>query len=353
MRNIWLVLLFFLVSNRAYSQWVALDGDDYLVHRVWMYDDTVRACETKVAKELYDYYQKERDHYFYRFNMDGKQIGDNRKSFVFSEHGRPVVKELARSLETIAKSETEKVEVALTYTQSLPYSYDSTSKGRDEYVRYPVETLVDGCGDCEDKSVLLAAILYEMNIGFVLLMSPDHIAVGVNCEPRNDANGFVFKGKKYYYVETTQTDFQIGQIPDYVSLAQIEVVPCDATPVLIVKDVQFESQPAMVFEKAQCVLEMVLQNLGPSKITGLQVYVALVTKNRRGERILAEEQLKIADLPESEERTEQIAFKSLIKENSVLRVEISGDNMAAQSFEYEMNFSRTNIENRSGYFKNR
>ena len=61
MRKIWLVVLLLLVSNLTYSQWVALDGDDYLVHRVWMYNDTVRVCETKVAEALYDYYQKVSD----------------------------------------------------------------------------------------------------------------------------------------------------------------------------------------------------------------------------------------------------------------------------------------------------
>ena len=341
MRNIWLFVLLLLVSNLTYSQWVALDEGEYLIHRVWMYNDTVRVCETKVAEELYDYYQKERDHYFYRYEMEGKQIGDNRESFVFSEQGKPVVRDLARKLEAIARSETDKVEVALSYVQSLPYSYDSISKGKDEYVRYPIETLVDGCGDCEDKSVLLATILHEMNIDFVLLMAPNHMAVGVNCEPHYDATGFMFNGKKYYYAETTEIDFKIGQVPDNVALARIEVLPCDAAPVLIVKDVRFESQPALLFEKAPCILEMVLQNLGPSKITRLRIHVALVTKSRRGERVLAEEYRELVDLPECERRSEQISFKSLIKEKSVLQLELSGDNIATQHFEYEMNYSHT------------
>ncbi len=341
MRNRWIVLLLLLLSTRAYSQWVALDGDDYLVHRVWMYNDTVRVCETKVAKELYDYYQQERDHYFYRYEMEGKQIGDNRKSFVFSENGKPVIKDLARRLETIAISETDKVEAALSYVQSLPYSYDSTSKGKDEYVRYPIETLVDGCGDCEDKSVLLAAILREMNVDFVLLMAPDHMAVGVDCQLHDDATYYMFNGKKYYYVETTQPDFRIGQVPDNIPKTKIEVISCEETPILIVKDVQFESQPAMVFEKAPCVLEITLQNLGPSKLTGLKIHVALVTKSKRGERFLAEESRGLADLPECKQRTERISFKSLIKENCVLRVEIFGDNVDSRYFEYDMNYSRT------------
>ena len=341
MRNIWLVLLFLLFSNLTYSQWVALDEGEYLVHRVWMYNDTVRVCETKVAEELYDYYQKERDHYFYRYEMEGKQIGDNRKSFVFSEYGKPVVRDLANKLEAIARTDADRVEIALTYVQSLPYSYDSISKRKVEYVRYPVETLVDGCGDCEDKSVLLAAILHEMNIDFVLLMAPDHMAVGVDCQPHDDPTYYMFNGKKYYYVETTQPDFRIGQVPDNIPKAKIEVISCEETPILIVKDVQFESQPALVFEKALCVLELTLQNLGPSKIEGLQIHVALVTKSRRGERILAEENKRIADLLECKQRSERVSFKSLIKENCVLRMELSGDNIATQHFEYEMNYSQT------------
>lgn len=339
MRKSLLVLLFLLISNLTYSQWVALDEGEYLVHRVWLYNDTVRVCETKVAEELYDYYQKERDHYFYRYEMDGKQIGDNRKSFVFSERGKPIVRDLARKLEAIASSETDRVEAALTYVQSLPYSYDSTSKGKDEYVRYPVETLVDGCGDCEDKSVLLAAILHEMNIGFVLLMAPDHMAVGVNCEPHNGATGFMFNGKKYYYAETTEIDFKIGQVPTNVALDRIEVLPCDASPVLIVKDVQFESQPALLFEKAPCVLEMVLQNLGPCKIKGLQLHVRLVNKGRRN-RLLAEEHFILSDLQESGSRTERLSFKSLIRENCVLQVEISGAEVKSQYYEVGLDCTR-------------
>ena len=312
-----------------------------MVHRVWMYNDTVRQCETKVAEKLYGYYQNERDHYFYRYEMEGRLIGDNRKSFVFSEYGKPVIKDLAKVLGAMAKSDADRVGVALSYVQSLPYSYDSTSKGMTEYVRYPIETLVDGCGDCEDKSVLLAAILHEMNIGFVLLMTPDHMAVGVNCEPRRDTVGFVYDGKEYYYAETTQDGFKIGQAPDNINLDRIEVLPCDAAPVLIVKDVQFESKPAMAFEKTPCVLGMVLQNLGPSKITGLKIDMTLVTKNRRGERVLAEEHKELANLSECKERSEKIAFKSLIKENCKIVIELSGNEIEPQSYEIALDYQWT------------
>ncbi len=341
MRNGCLVLWLLLISFQVCSQRVALDGSNYLVHRVWMYNDRERKCEVKAPKELYNYYQRERGHNFYRYELEGKLIGDNRNSFVFSEKGKPVIRDLARKLETLAFSEIEKVEVALSYVQTLPYSYDSTSKRVDEYVRYPVETLVDGCGDCEDKSLLLAAILHEMNIGFVLLMTSDHMAVGVNCEPHNGTKGFLFNGKKYYYAETTETDYDIGQVPDNMVLAQLEVLPGDATPVLIVNDVKFESQPVKVIEKAPCVLEMALRNLGPGKINGLQIHLTLVAQNKRGEQVLAEEYRQLADLPECLQRTEKILFKSMIKENSVLRVEFSGANIADQSYEYDMKYSRS------------
>lgn len=56
-------------------------------------------------------------------------------------------------------------------------------KRKGEYPKYPVETLVEG-GDCEDKSILLAAILRAMGYRTALLVfsgNPGHIAVGVEC----------------------------------------------------------------------------------------------------------------------------------------------------------------------------
>ena len=46
---------------------------------------------------------------------------------------------------------TSTLELMAAYTQSL--TYETTP---DNPTKYPVETVVEGAGDCDDKSVLLA-----------------------------------------------------------------------------------------------------------------------------------------------------------------------------------------------------
>ena len=76
---------------------------------------------------------------------------------------------------------------------------DNDSKDADEYVRYPIETLVDGQGDCEDKVALLVALLYEMDADFVLLVLPEHMAVGVHLDEVDVGRYLWFHDKKYYF----------------------------------------------------------------------------------------------------------------------------------------------------------
>jgi hypothetical protein len=70
----------------------------------------------------------------------------------------------------------EYLELITTFVQQLPYRtiLDSDPK-------YPIETLVEGAGDCDDKSILLAGLLAHEGYRVSLLYFPDelHMAVGV------------------------------------------------------------------------------------------------------------------------------------------------------------------------------
>jgi hypothetical protein len=76
-------------------------------------------------------------------------------------------------------SEFETIEFAASFVQSLDYVTDEVSTGYDEYPRYPLETLIDNGGDCEDTSILLASIIDKMGYGVVLIILPNHAGVGV------------------------------------------------------------------------------------------------------------------------------------------------------------------------------
>lgn len=110
----------------------------------------------------------------------------------------------------------EKVEYLVDFTQNLPYVPDDVSTGFDDYTKRPTETLVEGGGDCEDSSILLASLLVSEPFGYgtALLILPGHMAIGV--KGGEDVSGSYFEqdGVRYYYVETTGRGWSVGEIPD-------------------------------------------------------------------------------------------------------------------------------------------
>ena len=335
-----LIILLFLASLTAMAHTVTEEDGYYEVEHSWICNGKSCSITLNISAKLYDYYQNEREHLAYRYQFNGGEIPPNYYGFMLSEHDRSVLGALADEFSSHSMSEKEEVNLALTFVQSLPYAYDFTTKGTDEYLRYPIETLVDGCGDCEDKVALLAALLYEMDVDFVLLVLPEHMALGVHCDGVEAERYLLFREKKYYYLETTMEGWQMGQIPEDYHDAEMEAIPVDDNPSLLIEGVRFESQPTLVFHKAFCDLELDLHNLGPGKVTELRAHVLLIEKGKKA-RLLAEEFFSLNDMQEGERRTETLSFKSLIKENCVLQVELASEEVAPLSYQVGLNYSRT------------
>lgn len=147
-----------------------------------------------------------------------------------------VIVELKDDLQSLAQNfnQVDTVNFVLKFVQTnVKYTLDNESKGCIEYWRFPVETLVEKEGDCEDSSVLLAAILDSMGYDVVLLFYSwwdkgqmlGHLAVGVNIA--GDHGDYVeYNGFKYYYCETTNSGYNVGELPpdfDYEPKQIIEI----------------------------------------------------------------------------------------------------------------------------------
>ncbi|HAG11213.1 MAG TPA: hypothetical protein DCK76_07510 [Desulfotomaculum sp.] len=81
-------------------------------------------------------------------------------------------------------------------------------------VQLPVQTLAEN-GDCDCKSILLAAILKSMDYKVALVEFPDHFAVGVAFEDDQvpvdrEPLYYDYEGTKYYFAETTTAGWRIG-----------------------------------------------------------------------------------------------------------------------------------------------
>lgn len=333
-----IVFLFVCLSASAHS--VTEENSYYRIEHTWPFEGKQCSISLNISMDLYDYYQNDREHLVYRYRFEDQEIPPNYFSFILSENDRLVMQAVAREFSKNIENECDRISLALSFVQSLPYAFDDDSKGVDEYVRYPIETLVDGCGDCEDKVILLSALLYEMDVDFILLSLPEHIAVGVHCDGVRAGHYLPFRGKRYYYLETTTEGWEISQIPEDYQSAEMEAVPVDDTPNMLVKGISFESEPTSVFEKASCSLQVELHNLGPGKMTELWLHVRVVEKRKRN-RLLAEEYYLLNDLQEGELRIETLSFKSLIREHCVLQVEIWDAEIEPQYYDVVLDCNRT------------
>jgi hypothetical protein len=126
--------------------------------------------------------------------------------------------------------ESEKVNLMIAFVQSMPYVPDNVSTSYDEYPRYPIETLVDNGGDCEDTSILMASLLQMMGHDVALIELPGHMAVGIS----GKFSGFYyeFEGKKYFYIETTGRGWRIGEMPPEFTGLKANLYPLKPIPVL-------------------------------------------------------------------------------------------------------------------------
>jgi len=130
------------------------------------------------------------------------------------------VKTLAEALKAQAQAEGydkfQTAEYILSFTQSIPYVYRV-------YPQLPVQTFVDG-GDCDCKSVLLAAIMKELGYKTVLIHENvgeariTHVVAGISLDGvparEYEMQYYSYGGRKYYRADSTQ-NLRVGEKPPY------------------------------------------------------------------------------------------------------------------------------------------
>lgn len=123
-------------------------------------------------------------------------------------------------------TEVQKLNFVTAFVQNLPYTSDIETTPYDEYPRYPVETLFDRGGDCEDTSILVAALLDRMgyDVALLLLQDAQHMAVGVSISGTYGSY-YEYDGKQYFYLETTGEGWEIGVIPPTITETRAVIYP--------------------------------------------------------------------------------------------------------------------------------
>jgi predicted transglutaminase-like cysteine proteinase len=113
--------------------------------------------------------------------------------------------------------------------QGITYAYDKDTTPQTEWPRYPIETLQEGVGDCEDVAILTAALMNRLGFQVALLQLPGHCALGI-AGVDNFPGAHVTdskSGRRYYYAEATGDGWQIGVIPENDKDKNVEIYPVE------------------------------------------------------------------------------------------------------------------------------
>lgn len=152
--------------------------------------------------------------------------GEGFLGYILDRRG-PEVDQLADALmdcsARLGLGPVEEARLVLGAVQSIPYVTDPESKGVPDYWRFPIETLADHVGDCEDTAILFAALMSAMGKRTCFIHAPGHAAVGVADLPQSVGQGVHHGGRWYAYSETTAEGFLFGELPGDLTEEDLKV----------------------------------------------------------------------------------------------------------------------------------
>ena len=174
-----------------------------LIRRTWRWKwrGGRLTLKSRIPASLYD-----------RFRSGARVLNPARWAEVYVAGGIcHAVEQIARTIvegEDLTSRET--VDMVVKFVQQI-VTYEPDI---GEYPRYPIETLVDGAGDCEDFVILGAALLRALGYQVCLIVFEEHVALGVAGEEGLPGYYWEDKGSRYYHYELTGRGWELGEIPD-------------------------------------------------------------------------------------------------------------------------------------------
>lgn len=163
-----------------------------------------------VDANMYRYYQSLNRYY----------LPEEYYHYVADENNEAVIGQIIQNMRELADAmsfddSAVAREIASFVQQVITYETDADSTGHEEYPRYPIETLYERRGDCEDTTILMAALLREWGYEVMFLFIPNHAALAIRTTDDYSAGSYYeYNGHRYLYIESTAEGWNIGDIPE-------------------------------------------------------------------------------------------------------------------------------------------
>lgn len=121
------------------------------------------------------------------------------------------------------------VQLCTDYERDREYVYSNRAS---DYWKYPLETLFEGRGDCEDTSILYSALVKAMGYDTAILLylgeqykDNGHAATSVALDSVPGGTYYEKNGKHFYYCESTSDTMIVGEIWTDYDRGQVLVIP--------------------------------------------------------------------------------------------------------------------------------
>lgn len=170
-----------------------------------------------IPREVYDKYKN---------NVLGHRFDFSKNPAEWATPDDPIIKSIAEELRDLEQKNKNFnfINNVFEIVRHIEYVSDYTKDDSGEYWNFPIETLVEGMGDCEDTSFLVAGLFGAIGWDVILTGLPGHMAIAIEMpdvviKSLYDTDYipfdyFSYSNKKYYYVETTNlNDFKLSEIP--------------------------------------------------------------------------------------------------------------------------------------------
>jgi predicted transglutaminase-like cysteine proteinase len=284
----------------------------------WTYKNASWTFQGNFSRAGYDYYRAK------PHNRENDYA-----EYVLSDYDREMLKGVTQKFRDVGAgngySEYDNVMNIAAFVQSMPYTSDKVTTGYDEYPRYPLETLVDDGGDCEDTAILTAALIRELGYGVVLIQLPGHMAVGVEGSDALSGTYYEYDGSRYYYLETAGTGWDLGDVPEEYQDAKATLLPLVQRPRMDMScgsDLE-RYDGYLVYLNERCAI----QNIGVGTAKNPRFYVAALAVSR-GDGLIwqPDTTLVLNDYPEGATGSAKTMVRIPRNETVRIRYYLTGDN---------------------------
>jgi len=261
----------FIPSNAFYLQPIEIDQsllDHGMVTQtfVWEFENSSWVWELDVPIMLHNYYKS-----LPRNMVDYSTYISNPFDETYIDG---IVTEIERVAKTQDFNKRETVEFAAAFVQSTPYTLDKDTTDFSDYPRYPIETLAEKSGDCEDTAILLVSIMKRMEIETTLIhfvrtaKTAGHYGVGISGLTDVYGKHWSHNGLEYYYMETIEIGSKIGDIPDEWANIKPEIIGLKSIP-FITCNWNIDNLETM------STIEITVNNLGTSTASDIYIDIYL------------------------------------------------------------------------------